>query len=160
VLTLALFFAGVDTGHADKAKGCSFIGSWFGYDSGSMYWTSTANGQNSSSGTYILEVPSFDATLDSIFPTADRVTLGKGVWKRLDGFTFAVSLIAMAVDADGQTVWIAKLDTIDTLSADCQTMWVENAFEIYMPWQNPFAEESYFPPVQLDGHAGYRMNVD
>lgn len=158
-VALPLALAGSATVHAGGASGCSFIGSWFGYDSGAMYWTSTASGQNSSKGTYNLEVPSFDATLGSTFPTATKVTIGRGVWKRLDGYSFAVSLIAMVVDADGKTVWIAKLNTVDTMSVNCDTMWVENTLEIYLPWQNPFAETSYFDPIPLDGHSGYRMSV-
>jgi hypothetical protein len=147
--------------HADQPKGCSFIGSWFGFNAEpAMYWTSTANGQNSSEGTYILEVVGFEATLGGAFPTADRVTIGKGFWKRLDGYTFAGSLLVMVVDAEGQTVWVGKLNAVDTLSADCNSMWIETSLEIYMPWQNPFAEDSYFDPITFPGHSGFRMTVD
>lgn len=167
-ILIRIFFVGILSAllglgpvNADQQKGCSFIGSWFGFDAeGAMYWTSTASGQNSSEGTYMLEVPSFEATLGSAFPEADTATIGKGIWKRLDGHTFAGTLISIIVDADGQTVWVAKINALDTLSADCNSMWVEVSLEIFMPWQNPYTEESYFLPVQLDGHPGYRVTFE
>ena len=161
LVALPLTLGGVGSVHAQGARGCSLIGSWFGYDEfGSMYWTATHTGQNSSKGTSNLEVPSFDATLGGFFPDAEKITIARGSWKRLDGYTFAGAAIAMAVDAVGQTEYVLKVNGKNTLSAGCNSMWLEVTLEIYLPNQNPFTEDSFFDPIPLPGHPGYRMTAD
>lgn len=159
LVALPLLLNGSSSVHADKATSCSFIGSWFGYAAGMMSWMSTNSGQNSSYGVSILEIPSFDATLGGTF-AADKMTNARGFWKRLDSNSFAITGIAMAIDVDGQTIWVAKLSAVDTLAADCNSMWVESSLEIYLPWQNPIEEESFFDPITAPGHAGYRISAD
>jgi hypothetical protein len=118
------------------------------------------SGQNSSEGAYRIQVPGFDVTLSGAFSTAEKYLGGTGIWKRTGDYTFSFAVMFVAVDSEGNSIWTGKLAGIDTLSADCDSMWIEAELEIFLPWQNPFADDSFFDPVILDPHAGYRMTLD
>jgi hypothetical protein len=153
---------GAATAFAEKPQGCKVLGSWMGYDNvGDANWISMVMGQSSSKGTYILEAPGFDATLGGLYQDAVMGGTLRGVWKRTGPNTFAVTLIGLAVDSGGNTLYISKLSATDTfLAEDCNSMWIEGTLELFLPNQNPFDEEPFIGPFPLDPHWGYRMSVD
>jgi len=162
VLASTLILAVPLTGSAEEqsnAQGCSILGSWIGYNELGAAWMSTAIGQRTSSGTYILEYPGFDATLNNTYPQAVRVPPARGTWERTGGNTIAFTVIAFGVDANGQTVYIGKISGRDTLSENCSRLNVSSTLEVFLPTQNPFQDAPLFavPPVP---HYGYRMRVD
>ncbi|MCP4932990.1 MAG: hypothetical protein GY927_02020 [bacterium] len=147
---------------ADKSGGCNFQGSWFGVlpTSGKIF-LSTAHGRSASTGTYSLEIPGFDATLGGFpgFEHAVKISTFRGTWERTGGNTFAFTLIAYAVDSDGITVGIGKVSGTDTLSEDCNSMYIENTTEVFYAGQDPFEDQPVFA-IPPQPHWGYRMRVD
>jgi len=87
------------------------------------------------SGPVATEDPSESATLNGVFPEALRMTGLQGVWERVDGRTFAYTLIGMGVDAAGHAVWINKKSGYATLSADCSEMTVVGVQQASLPAQ-------------------------
>ena len=151
-----LLLMGAATAFATHIPVCQLQGSWIGYDENSnAYWINSIQGQSSSSGTYVLEVPG----LTGIFPGAVIGATARGMWIRTGGNTFAVTVITLAVDPEGNTLGITKLIATDTLSEDCNSMWIENRAELFWPNQNPFEDEPFLV-MSLAGHWGYRMRVE
>jgi len=141
-------------------QGCSQQGSWFGYDAdGLASWVDTIQGQSQLSGTVVLESVSFDLTLGGTFPTAARSTTARGTWKRTGPYTFSNSMIAFVVDENKTPVYIAKFIGTATLIDDCNTSYIEDTFEVFLPTQNPFVDKAQFEII-LPGHYGYRMTMD
>lgn len=156
-----LFILGSAGAFAAKQEGCQFQGSWIGYNESGAYWVSTADGQSSSSGTYKLESPGFDATLGGMFSTASGGSVFRGMWERIDDHTFGVTVVGLVVDNLGNTLYIIKLSGIDTLSMDCASMSIHSTIEFFFGNEDPFDPTAtpfytaYSPP-----HLGYRMRVD
>lgn len=153
--------------NANGAKeGCKPLGSWMGYTTeGSAWWVSTISGQNASEGVAILDVPGFDPTLpvDDVptFPTVTDITLLRGVWERTGGNTFSYTMTAIALDDDGNAVYISKLTGRETLSEDCNTMYLEdNYLQIFLPAADPFSDDPIIGPIFYPNHHAYRMMVD
>ena len=142
--------------------GCRLQGSWIGYNESEIaYWVSTADGQSGSAGTYRLEAPGFDMTLGGMFATATGGSVLRGMWERIDDYTFGVTVVGLAVDDVGNTLYIIKLSAIDTLSVECESMSIHSTIEFFFGNQDPFDPAAtpfytlYSPP-----HMGYRMRVD
>lgn len=156
-ITAVIFLLmGAATAFAANSPVCQLQGSWMGYDeNGYAFWVNSVQGRSSSSGTYIVESPG----AAGIFPEAVLGGTLRGVWTRTGGRTFAVTLIGLAVDSAGNTLYIAKLIATDTLSEDCNSMWIENSFEFFSPDQNPFEDEPFYA-TPAPGHWGYRIRVD
>jgi hypothetical protein len=121
---------------------------------------STADGQSANFGTIKLELPAFDMTLFGNFPTAKKKPLTlRGVWKRTGGNTFAYTLIGFAIDENGRTVWIGKNSGYDTLTEHCNKLTVVSTLEIFLPDQDPFADQPYLA-IPIPVHTAQRMRVD
>lgn len=107
VLACSLMPAVVSSASAaaqSSAKGCSFLGSYLGYNEFGAAWTSVAAGQSASSATYTVDFPGFDPTVGGYVPPgAVRVTAARGTRERVGGNTFAVTFVAFGVDLNGQT---------------------------------------------------------
>jgi hypothetical protein len=143
-----------------NAHGCTLLGSWIGFNAtGEAYWTSMANGMTASSGTYTIDVPSFDLTLGNTFPTAVRMTLPRGVWRKTGGNTIAFTVVSLIVDANGNPVWTAKLSGADTMEENCNRLYVTSTLEVFLADMNPFTDPPWFSLV-INPHYGYRMRVD
>jgi hypothetical protein len=140
--------------------GCNFPGSWIGYGAnGVAAWMSTAAGLTASSGTYTLDIPGFDATLTGMFPDAVTATTLRGTWVRTGGNTIAFTVVGLAVDAEGETVWIGKLSGTDTISDSCSSIHIRNTLEVFVAGQDPFNDSTPYV-IPLPEHDGYRMRVD
>jgi hypothetical protein len=155
-------------GSAYGKGGCSLQGSWILFHDwpggdGLMYSIAQITGKDESHGTTVIDNPGFDATLGGMFTTAVRSTDGRGVWKRMDGYTFAHTAVLLAVDADGNGLYIAKLSNVDNLADDCNVSHVtDGTFNFYWPWQNPFdpTAEPFYGPVPARDHDMYRIHVE
>ena len=151
-----------------QAQDCKLIGSWIGYSGydGTAWWMSTASGQNADHGTSVLQVPGFDPRLEiapDVYAFPDAVASGflQGVWKKTDGRNYAYSLLAIATNADGETLWLGKLAGTQTLLEGCDVMLLEqNTLSIFAPDADPFGDEPLFDPIPFPDHYGYRMHVD
>jgi len=150
-------------------NGCKLYGSWLGYSAstGDAWWMSTVSGQNASAGTVVLEVPGFDITLpvgeppEPTFPGAIESTDLRGTWKRIDGNTFAYTVLGIVVDENGTTQYISKLTGTETLIDGCNTMFLENtALQIFLPQADPFEDTALIGPIPFPDHYGFRMKVD
>jgi len=159
VLVLAVVLVGSPAYAEKQPEDCKFQGSWFGFSAdGSASWMSTAHGQSSSIGTYIVEYPGFD--FGWFWPTAAKGSTLRGAWERIDEDTFAFTVIGLALDLAGTTVGIVKLSGTDSLLEDCNTMLIENTVEVFGGSQDPFEEDPDGGVIQLPPHYGYRMKVD
>lgn len=157
-----LLLMGSATAFAENPKGCGLLGTYMGYDqiTENASWMSTAHGQSSSKGTYILEFPGFDSSLFG-FPGAVMGATLMGMWTRTDGYTFAVTVVGLGVDSlDGSTLYIGKLNATDTFkNEDCSKMWIEATLELFAPYQDPFGEDPpLYGTIPLYPHWGYRMS--
>jgi hypothetical protein len=142
----------------NDSAGCRFQGSWIGYNDAGARWLSTAAGQSASFGTYALETPGLDVTFGQAFPAANASAF-RGSWERLDGNTFGATLLAIAVDASGAPVYIAKLSGIDTLSKDCNSMSIVATIELFLGNEDPF-QDVPFLVMPLPPHGATRLSVD
>jgi len=149
---------GSATAFAEKSLECSLQGSYTGYDAytGNLSWISMAQGQSSSNGSYILDVPGFDSTFGGLYPSAVMGGTLRGVWTRTGDYTFNVTVIGLAVDSGGNSLYIGKLQALDTLAPGCNSMWIEATFEFFNPDENPNEDDPFFA-MQLPGHWGYRI---
>lgn len=139
---------------------CDIQGSWMGYDpDGLAFWVATLVGQSSSSGASMFEVPGYDLTLNGMFPNADKTSVARGMWKRIDGRTFGNTAVALVVDTDGNALYLWKLAAIDTVHADCNTLSIINTVEFFYPDRNPF-EDAPFYTLYGYPHTGMRITVD
>lgn len=171
---IALMFIGLVAfpaqGLAGEDQTCSYIGSWYGFNTvetpegeiiegDTLEWTINVQGPSQTSGTNNLESLLFDLTIGGTFPTAVRSTSLKGVWEKIGSKTFAMTMIGYAVDEDGAPVWIGKMSGTATLVDDCHKEYLDLTMEIFLPGQDPFADEALFG-FALPNHYGYRMRVD
>jgi hypothetical protein len=114
-----------------------------------------------------MEAPEFGVTIlagdppTAIFPDAVKITDFRGTWERIDGNTFAYTVLGIAVDENGATQYIAKLTGTETLSDECNTMFVANTkIQIYLPQADPFADAPLIGPIPVPDHYAFRMKVD
>jgi len=161
------WFLGGPGGPQGPKDGCKLIGSWYGMSSQylTIYWLSTMSGQSSAQGGVALEVPGFDVTLTmgdvTAFPDAVDMTTIRGVWERTSGNTFEYTGLSIASDADGIPQYIGKLTGTETLSEDCNTMFLEQTYlQVFAPDADPFEDDPLFAPVPFPDHYGYRMETD
>jgi len=165
---LLLVLLVVVSGSAFGKSGCSLQGSWIGFQDwpggdGNMFFIAQIAGKDESHGTTIVDTPGFDATLGGMFTTAVGNTDARGVWKRIDGYTFAHTAVLLAVDAGGNGLYIAKLSNVDNLADDCNVSHItDGTYNFYWPWQNPFdpTADPFFGPVPARDHDMYRMYVE
>jgi hypothetical protein len=148
-----------DIAIATGGPGCIFQGSWYGLnDDGGVIWTSSVQGQSTASGTIITDKPGLDLTYNGYFPVVKSTPL-KGTWERSGSNTFRFTMIILAVDENGSTVYTGKLSGTDTLIDNCNTEFIQNTMEIYLGDKNPFVDPLDFV-IPLNDHYGYRMRVD
>lgn len=152
-MTAALAFA--STAHAGDAA-CKLTGGWIGYFGNAAGWTAVADGVAQSHGTITINYPALDPTLFGAFPTAVRISSLQGVWERTGGRSFAYTTIGIAVDAQGNTLWLGKLYGTETMQAGCDVELVTATFGVYPPNANPFEDEPLLLLPQAP-HYGYRM---
>ena len=141
VAIVAAWFACASSASGADGPRCSFNGSWLGYaphTAGELVWMSEVSGASLASGTLVMEDPSQSPSLNGQFEDAVRMTSLHGVWERIDGRTYAYTLISMGVDADGNSVWINKKSGYATLSTDCREMTVVGVQQVYLPAQDPY----------------------
>lgn len=145
---------------ADKpSEGCSFLGSWIGFNpDGDAYFTSIAEGSNNAVGTYTLEVIVEPSLFAFLFPGAAEYTEFRGTWRRVDGYTFEVSVVSIALDANRQTIGIGKIRAIDTLNLSCEKMTIQGWLDVFDPDVNPFTDDYNFS-VPLEPHEAHRMTI-
>ena len=159
VLVILFILMGTATAFAEKPAGCKFQGSWIGYDAAGASWIGTLHGQSSSKGTYVIDAPGFDTTFQ--FPLFQNAVMGvtfRGQWTRTGDYTFVTTGIAIVVDStNGSTLYIGKMSGNTTLSEECNSMWIEDTAELFLPTQDPF-EDDPFAVITLVGHSGYRIS--
>lgn len=149
-----------------QAQDCKLIGSWIGYDADGAAWMSTASGQNADHGTFVLQVPGFDPRLEVgpdeyLFPDAVATGIMQGVFEKLGGKNYVYSVLAIASNSGGETVWLGKITGTDMLLEGCDALWAEQiTLSVFAPDADPFSDEPLFPPIPLPDHYGYRMHVD
>ncbi len=64
--------------------------------------------------------------------------------------------MAIAVDAQGNTLWVGTLTGTETMQPGCNTELVTANFAAYAPGANPFTDTPFFT-MDLPDHYGYRM---
>jgi len=157
ILVLSVFIVGTSALAAGKVEDdCKLIGSWIGYDAyGSAWWMTTADGQNASVGTLNLEAPGSALFL----PGAAAVTELRGSWKKTGSHMYDWTVVGFSYDAASTTLNIARLSGKDTLSEDCDTLYVSDvALEVF----TPDADLNTDPPIATSGfpdHEGYRIQI-
>lgn len=146
---------------------CSYIGSWFGYDSaGEVAWTSQAVGQSRSGGTMLLELPGFDVTFGGMFDVAKYTGNLKGEWKRTGGNTFKYAGISFATGADGKALWVIRLTGDVAVVGDCDKLEVSNTWmSIYLVDADTdpvpiWLRAPDIGPIPFAPHDGYRVEVE
>jgi hypothetical protein len=172
--TIALMLIGLIAfpaqGLAAEDQACSYIGSWYGFNTveteegeivegDTLEWMINVQGPSQTSGTNNLEDILFDLTLGGAFSNAVRSTTLRGVWEKTGNRTFAFTMITYAVNATGSTEWIGKMSGTATLIDDCNKEYLDLTMEIFLPGQDPFVDEPY-TGFSLPNHYGYRMRVD
>ena len=154
---IALLCAAPVAFSADSA--CKLAGAWVGYMGGYATWVAAADGVSNSAGTITIDYPALDPALFGLYPTGARVGILRGVWERTGGRSFAYTTLAVAVDATGQPVWLAKLAGTETLGPDCNVEKITATFYAYAPDADPSVDAPLYTFPQPD-HYGYRMKVD
>lgn len=144
---------------------CSYIGSWFGYNSdGEIAWTSQAVGHSKSSGTMLLELPGFDITfggMDVVNATGNL----KGVWERTGGNTFSYAGYSIGTDGEGGAVWAVRLTGDVAVVYDCDVLEVSNTWmSIYFVDTDTdpipiWMRDPDIGPVPFAPHNGYRVEL-
>lgn len=145
-------------GLANPMGSCRFEGSFIGFEEGgNAYWISNSQGHSASEGTVILETLIDPATLSFLIPGAVDHTEFRGVWRRIDGNTIRLVMVALAFNEIRQTVGIAKLVNTDQLDEDCtKVLILESTLEVYAPDANPFSDPYLFA-MPMNPHEGYRV---
>jgi hypothetical protein len=156
VILILMFAAPVFAGGGPKGN-CKLLGSWIGYDSdGSAWWMSTADGQNASRGTLNLEVPGSKLFFDFAF----SVTELRGSWVKTGKNTYDWTVVGFPYLEDTTTMLLAKLSGVDTVSKDCNTIYVT---DVVMEFFAPNADINVDPPFFTDDfpdHAGHRILIN
>jgi len=160
LVILVLMFAAPVFADGGPKGDCKLLGSWIGYDSyGSAWWMSTADGQNASRGTLNLEVPGSKFFFDGAF----SVTELRGSWVKTGKNTYDWTVVGFPYLGDeyATTMVLVKLSGVDTISKDCNTIYVTDAvMEVFAPDADINVDaplsRSMFPP----DHEGYRILVN
>lgn len=156
---------GVAEAQSKDAKHCGLIGSWIGFYPGTevAWWTSTADGPNPVRGTNNLEVPGYPIKLpdpetgEPAFPDAQKASVLRGEWQRLDGRTFGGSVVGIVVDSKGNTLYTVKFSGTNTLDPGCDSMTVDGGLEFYLAGVNPLTGEPFLD-LPTEPHKGYRIH--
>lgn len=137
-------------------KGCKPLGSWLGYDQdGSVWWMTTADGQNASHGTLNLEVPGSVI----FFPGAEGATEMRGVWEKIGDYEIAWTVVGFGYDSNKFTVALARLSGKSKFSWDCNTERLTDVLlEVYTPDANVDIDEPEWTMAFPD-HDGYRIKL-
>ena len=138
-------------------EGCKLLGSWIGYGAtGSAWWMSTVDGQNASRGTLNLEVPGSKL----FFPEAFSVTELRGSWVKTGENTYDWTVVGFPYLEDTTTMLLAKLSGKDTITEDCNTVYVtEVVMELFDPDADVNVDEPFDTGVFPD-HAGQRILIN
>lgn len=159
---MAVSLALTGTALAADGKGCSLQGTWYGVNNLDELlpsgWVVTATGQSASEGINVLEFPTFDITFNGAFEAVDA-SVDRGVWKRTGGNTFQYSFSSIAVDADRNIVYSARVSGDILVSDDCMSEEITTWVEVFLAGQSMFKDEPYmaFP---FPRHYGYRYTFD
>lgn len=154
-----------DDDDSGNGKTCSYIGSWFGYNSGGeVAWTSQANGMRESHGTMLLEIPFDPTTFNAFgFNAVGLLSNMKGEWKKVGHNTYFYRAASFAYNADGHAEWIGKLTGTATVTGDeCDVLEVEDTvLSIYLPDADPYLiDDGLFYQLPFAPHKGYRVRND
>lgn len=160
---LALGIAVSATANAgDGGKGCKNTGTWFGVNNleekTPTGWMVTATGQSADHGVTVFEYKTFNGALLGL-PAEHDSSAHRGVWKRLNGNTFAYSFMAIAVGDTHEPLYLARVSGEAKLSSDCMSEEITALLEIFWPGNSPFdgvADLSF----ELPPHFGYRYTLD
>jgi hypothetical protein len=137
---------------------CKAGGSWFGYDEqGSIWWTSTVDGQSASHGTLNLEVPGSVNFFDGAFAISEL----KGQWEKTGGNTYDWTVVGIPFDEYAASLLIVKLSGSNILDEDCDMMMVTNlVMEVFPPVADIYADDPAAVDTSFPDHPGYRVKVD
>ena len=154
-----------DDDDSGYGRGCTYIGSWLGYNSDEkVAWTSQANGMQSSHGTMLLEIPFDPATFNgSGFNAVALLSNLKGEWKRIGHNTFYYRAASFAYNADGDAEWLAKLTGTATVTGDeCDVVEIDDTvLSIYFSdADHELIDDGLFYQMQFGSHKGYRIRND
>jgi hypothetical protein len=155
MLATLIFTVPLFAGAANRGD-CKLFGSWIGYNESGAWWTTTADGQNASKGTLNLEAPGSVV----YFQGATAVTELKGAWKKTGGNTYDWTVLGFPYDASGNTLALAKLSGKDTMSEDCNIIYVTDVvLEVFAPTADVNTDAplstGYFPD-----HEGHRIQIN
>ena len=147
---------------ADGGKGCKNTGTWFGVnnleDKIPTGWVVTATGQSANHGVTVFEFKTFNSAMFGL-PEPHDMSADRGVWKRLEGNTFAYSFMAVAVDESNTMLYMARVSGEAKLSEDCMSEEITALLEIFWPGNSPFVGTADLA-WQLPPHYGYRFTLD
>jgi hypothetical protein len=136
---------------------CKLLGSWIGYDdNGSAWWMSTADGQNASRGTLNLEVPGSKLFFDGAFSVSEL----RGSWVKTGKNTYDWTVVGFPYLEDTTTMVLVKLSGIDTVSENCNSLYVtEVVMELFAP-NADINVDAPFLSSDFPDHAGQRILVN
>ena len=137
---------------------CKASGSWYGYDEyGSIWWTSTVDGQSASRGTLNLEIPGSVNFLDSPF----SVTEMKGQWIKIGGNAYDWTAVGFPFDENAASLLIVKVSGTNILGEDCDSMMVTNiVMEVFPPTADVYTDTPLAVDTSFVDHPGFRIKVD
>jgi len=158
IATILLMFTAPVFAGEESGADCKLLGSWIGYDvGGSAWWMSTADGQNASRGTLNLEVP---GSVLFFSPPATSVTELRGVWEKTGNKTYDWTVVGFPYDEVAATVVLAKLSGKDTVSEDCNTLYVTDVVMEVFEADADLNSDTPFLTLPFPDHAGYRIMLN
>jgi hypothetical protein len=137
---------------------CKASGSWYGYDeSGSIWWTSTIDGQSASRGTMTLEDPGSV----NFFDGAYAITELKGQWEKTAGNTYDWTVVGFPYDETAASLVIVKVSGTNIVGEDCDTVLITNiVMEVFPPFANIYTDDPVAVDDSFPDHPGFRIKVD
>ena len=146
-------------------KNCSNHGTWFGVNNFDDLlptgWLVTVTGRSGDHGVNVLDFPTFDLTLDNIFPQAVDASTTQGVWRRTGGRTFDYSFSMLVVDANSELVYSARVSGTATLEKDCMSETITAYMKVFLAGTSMFKEDTTpYAEFPLPTHYGYRYTLD
>lgn len=148
---------------AGDKNGCSIAGTWMGFTGPNSGWVATNDGKTINAGSVTLEVTGFDATLNGWFANAQKgAVIVRGNWKRVGTNVSYIDGVSLAVDTDGNTLYVARLYGFRTIMDDCNTVLIGPlTLALYAPAQNPYAPDAEpFYQMSMPDHFGFRLPAE
>jgi hypothetical protein len=127
-----------------QSNNCGRVGTWFGQgDSGTTWIAIVTAGMSATVGQINMEWVLLEPTLGGFFPTAVRVTGGKGVWEKVNQNQYKYTWVAYGLDATGQPVYVARTSGFETI-AGCDQTNITYTLELFSPEQNIWSDPPFF----------------